>query len=68
MTHGPLDHRDRVLGHDADRRVHHVDLAGAEFAVDGFDFRLEGDQHVADVALQEGGGGVAAAARASAPG
>ena len=49
----------RVLCHDADRWVHRVDLAGAKLAVHRNYLGLKSHQHVADIALQKDGGGVA---------
>ena len=54
LGHGALDHGHGVLCHDADRGVDRIDLALAELALDRDHLGLEGDQHIANVALQEG--------------
>ena len=49
------------FGEQADRRRDLLELVVAIFLADAARLRLEGDQHVADLALHESGGGGAAA-------
>jgi hypothetical protein len=53
--------RDREVGLDAERRGDHVELVSAVLAPDRVHLGLERDQHVADLALDEGRRGPAPA-------
>ena len=61
LGHGAFHHSHRVFGNDADRRVHRINLAGTKLTIHRHHLRLKGNQHIANVALQEDGGGVAPA-------
>ncbi len=56
-----VDHRHRRLGENGERGRDDVELVGAEFLHRQIGLVLPGDQHVAEIALDEGGGGAARA-------
>ena len=56
-----VDDRDRRLREDRDGRHHDLELALAELVLREERLVLPGDQHVAESALDEGGGGAAGA-------
>ena len=61
LLYGALHHGHRVLRHDGGRGVYGFYLALAKFTLHRHHFRFKRDQHVANIALQEDGGGITAA-------
>ena len=56
-----VDNADRRFGKDGDRRRDQIELVGAEFLERQIGFVFPGDQHVANAALDKGGGRAAGA-------
>ena len=61
FIHGAFHNGDRVFRNNADAGVYGVHFASPKFAVYGHHFRFECDQHIAHIALQENGRGIASA-------